>query len=45
MKSPRGSYELEVPDSNFPTGALGNFDSGELQLQLGKHPCEGKLHL
>ena len=45
MKRPGDSPGLEASDSNFPTGALGNFDSGELQLQLGKHPCEGKLHL
>ena len=38
MKSPRGSYELEVPDSNFPTGAPGNFDSRKLQLQFGELP-------
>lgn len=41
MKSPR-SLELEVSDSNFPTGVPGNFDSRKLQLQFGVF-CEGKL--
>ena len=29
MKSPRGSLRLQASDSNFPTGALGDFASGE----------------
>ena len=28
---------------NFPARALGNFDSGKLQLQFGKLPIEEKL--
>ena len=29
MKRPGDSLGLEASDSNFPTGAPGNFDSGE----------------
>ena len=38
MKSPRSSFELEVSDSNVPTGVPGNFDRRKLQLQFGVLP-------
>lgn len=34
---------FEVSDSNFPIGALGNFESEEPQLQFENFSFEGKL--
>ena len=43
MNRPRASLGFEVSDSNFPIGALGNFESEELQLQFENFSFEGKL--